>query len=159
RQNLGRRLTLGDDDSAQVNVPFSFNFYNAGHTVAFVNSDGNVTFEEEDRASVERNVARLLTGPARVSPFLADLDPTTGTGRIYVNAASDSYTVTWCSVRGFDSNFSVTAQATLLPTGVIEMKYADFNLGDAVVGLSPGHTGDFRAVNLSDAGPTAGGGS
>ena len=75
RQTLGRRLTLGDDDSIQVNVPFSFNFYNAQRSVAFVNSDGNVTFEEEDRASTERNVARLLTGPARVSPFLADLDP------------------------------------------------------------------------------------
>jgi hypothetical protein len=156
RQTLGRRLTLGDDDSAQVNVPFTFNFYNVGHTAAFVNSDGNVTFEEEDRASVERNVARLLTGPARVSPFLADLDPSSG-GQIYVNAASDQYTVTWCSVRGFDSTLSVTAQATLLPNGTIEMKYGDFNLADAVVGVSPGHTGDFKAVNLSDAGPTAGG--
>ena len=101
-QTLGRQLTLGDDDSVQVNVPFSFNFYNAQRTVAFVNSDGNVTFEEEDSASTERNVARLLTGPARVSPFLADLDPS-GSGRIYVNAASDQYTVTWCAVRGFDS--------------------------------------------------------
>src|SRR4051812_7756294 len=81
RQTLGRRLTLGDDDSIQVNVPFSFSFYNAQRSVAFVNSDGNVTFEEEDRASTERNVARLLTGPARVSPFLADLDPS-GSGRI-----------------------------------------------------------------------------
>ena len=67
-------------------MPFAFNFYNASRTTAFVNSDGNVTFEEEDRGSVERNVARLLTGPARVSPFLADLDPAAG-GRVYVNAA------------------------------------------------------------------------
>ena len=156
RATLGRRLTLGDDDSIQVNVPFSFNFYSTGHTVAFVNSDGNVTFEEEDRASTERNVARLLTGPARVSPFLADLDPSAA-GRVYVNAASDQYTVTWCSVRGFDSTQTMTAQATLLPNGTIEMKYGDITLGGAIVGVSPGHTGDFRAVNLSDAGPTAGG--
>ena len=158
RQTLGRRLTLGDDDSIQVNVPFSFSFYNAQRSVAFVNSDGNVTFEEEDRASTERNVARLLTGPARVSPFLADLDPS-GSGRIYVNAASDQYTVTWCAVRGFDSTRAMTAQVTLLPTGTIEMKYIDVALGDAVVGVSPGHTGDFRAVNLSDSGPTGGGGA
>jgi hypothetical protein len=156
RQTLGRRLTLGDDDSVQVNVPFTFNFYNAQRSVAFVNSDGNVTFEEEDRASTERNVARLLTGPARVSPFLADLDPS-GSGRVYVNAAADQYTVTWCSVRGFDSTRAVTTQVTLLPNGTIEMKYVDVALGDAVVGVSPGHTGDFRAVGLSDAGPTAGG--
>jgi hypothetical protein len=51
----------------------------------------------------------------------------------------------------------MTAQVTLLPNGTIEMKYVDVALGDAVVGLSPGHTGDFRAVNLSDSGPTGGG--
>jgi hypothetical protein len=156
RQTLGRQLTLNDDDSIQVNVPFTFSLYNTQHSVAFVNSDGNVTFEEADRASTERNVARLLTGPARVSPFLADLDPTGG-GRIYVNAASDQYTVTWCAVRGFDSTRATTAQVTLLPNGTIEMKYVDVGLGDAVVGVSPGHTGDFRPVNLSDGGPTAGG--
>jgi hypothetical protein len=156
RQSLGRQLTLEDDDSVQVDVPFAFNFYSASHRTAFVNSDGNVTFEEEDRASVERNVARLLTGPPRVSLFLADLDPTAG-GRVYVNAAADQYTVTWCSVRGFESASSVTAQATLLPNGSIEMKYGDLDLGDAVVAVSPGRTGDFRPVNLSDAGPTSGG--
>jgi hypothetical protein len=51
----------------------------------------------------------------------------------------------------------MTAQVTLLPNGTIEMKYVDVALGDAVVGVSPGHTGDFRPVNLSDTGPTAGG--
>lgn len=158
RSTLGTRLTLGDDDSAQVNVPFSFAFYGKGETAAFVNSDGNITFEEEDKASTERNVARLLTGPPRVAPFLADLDPSTGTGRVFVNAASDQYTVTWCNVRGFDSTSTVTAQATLLPDGTIEMKYDTVALGDAVVGVSPGHTGAFTPVNLSDAGPTGGGG-
>jgi len=156
RTALGRQLTLGDDDSVQVNVPFAFTFYNAARTTAFVNSDGNVTFDEDDSASTDRNVARLLTGPARVSLFLSDLDPTAG-GRIYVNAATDQYTVTWCAVRGFDSTRVVTAQATLLPGGAIEMKYGDVGIGESVVGLSPGRTGDFRPVNLSDSGPTAGG--
>ena len=141
-----------------ANVPFSFNFYGRGQTTAFVNSDGNVTFEQEDRASTERNVARLLTGPPRVAPFLADLDPTTG-GRIFLNAVANEYTVTWCAVRGFDSTRAVTTQMTLLPDGAIEMQYLDtaVSLTDAVVGVSPGRTGEFRSVNLSDQGPTAGG--
>ena len=42
-----------------------------------------------------------------------------------MNAAADQYTVTWCGVRGFDSTRVVTAQATLLPGGAIEMKYGD----------------------------------
>ena len=158
RTALGRQLTLGDDDSAAANVAFGFNFYGRTQTTAFVNSDGNVTFEEEDRASTERNVARLLTGPPRVSPFLADLDPTAG-GRVFVNAASDQYTVTWCAVRGFESTRTITTQMTLLPDGAIEMQYLDaaVNLSDAVVGVSPGRTGEFRPVNLSDQGPTDGG--
>ncbi len=158
RTTLGRQLTLTDDDSTSANVPFSFNFYGRGQTTAFVNSDGNVTFEQEDRASTERNVARLLTGPPRVAPFLADLDPTTG-GRIFVNAVANEYTVTWCAVRGFDSTRAVTTQMTLLPDGAIEMQYLDtaVSLTDAVVGVSPGRTGEFRSVNLSDQGPTTGG--
>lgn len=158
RAALGTRLTLTDDDGVSGTVPFAFPFFGKTQTAAFVNSDGNITFEEADKSSSERNVARLLTGPPRVSPFLADLDPTTGTGRIFLNAASDQYTVTWCTVRGFDVARSVTVQATLLPNGNIEMIYGStINLGDAIVGLSPGRTGTFATVNLSDAGPTDGG--
>jgi hypothetical protein len=131
-------------------VPFAFPFYGAAQTAAFINSDGNITFGEEDKASTERNVARLLTGPPRVAPFFADLDPTTGTGRIFVNAASDQYTVTWCGVRGFDSTRVVTTQATLFPDGSVEMKYGDtINLGDSIVGISPGRTGEIAMVDLT----------
>jgi hypothetical protein len=158
RATLGTRLTLGDDDSASSTVPFGFTFYGKSETAAFVNSDGNITFEEADKSSTERNVARLLTGPPRVAPFLADLDPTTGNGRIFLNASSSQYTVTWCNVRGFDTTRNVTVQATLLPDGTIEMIYgATVTVGDAIVGLSPGRTGIFQTVNLSDGGPTNGG--
>ncbi|HEU4939750.1 MAG TPA: hypothetical protein VFT39_25045 [Vicinamibacterales bacterium] len=158
RASLGTRLTLDDDDSAAGTMPFGFSFYGKGQTAVFVNSDGNLTFEDADKSSTERNVARLLTGPPRVAPFLADLDPTTGSGRVFLNAASDAYTVTWCNVRGFDTTRTVTLQTTLLPNGSIEMIYgATVNVGAAVVGLSPGRTGIFKPVNLSDAGPTDGG--
>ncbi len=157
RSALGTRVTLTDDDSTAIAAAFDFPFYGTAQRNAFVNSDGNITFGEEDKASTERNVARMLTGPPRVAPFFGDLDPTTGAGRIFVNAAADQYTVTWCSVRGFESQGALTAQVTLLPDGTVEFKYADIGLGDAVVGLSPGRTAVFTPVNLSDAGPTAGG--
>jgi len=150
RSALGNRVTLSDDDSANVNIPFSFPFYGVGQTAAFVNSDGNITFGEEDKSSTERNIARLLTGPPRVAPFFADLDPTTGTGKIFVNAAADQYTVTWCNVRGFDSTRVVTTQATLLPDGSVELKYGDtIPPPDSIVSLSPGHTGTFTSVDLT----------
>jgi hypothetical protein len=158
RATLGTRLILTDDDSAASTVPFNFSFYGKSATDAFVNSDGNITFGVGDKSSTERNVARLLTGPPRVSPFFADLDPTTGNGRVFLNAASDQYTVTWCNVRGFNTVQTTTVQATLFPNGTIEMTYGPaISLGDAIVGLSPGQTGVFTTVKLSDPGPTSGG--
>lgn len=155
RTTLGAPLTLEDDDSAQVNVPFAFSLYGQPHQAAFVNSDGNITFEVEDKASTERNITRLMTGPPRVSPFLADLDPSAG-GRVFVHAAAEQYTVTWCGVRGFESTRVTTVQATLLPDGAVELKFGEtINIPDAVVGLSPGRTGAFTPLDLSAAGPRA----
>ena len=57
RSSLGDALTLGDDDSAAVTLPFEFPFYAATHAGAFVNSDGNLTFEEGDSASRARSVS------------------------------------------------------------------------------------------------------
>ena len=158
RPTLGRQLTLGDDDSVEIDVPFSFPFYTGTQRVAYVNSDGNITFGEADKASTERNVSRVLTGPPRVAPFLADLDPSSG-GRVFVNAASDLYTVTWCAVRGFDSQRTTTVQATLLPDGSIEMAFGSITLGDAVVALGPGRAGDFSPIDLSVPSPGSGTGA
>ena len=121
RTAIGNRITLSDDDTLRADVSFSFPFFSANERTAFVNSDGNVTFREGDSASTDRSVGRLLTGPPRVAPFLADLDPSAG-GGVFVNSASDQYTVTWCNVRGFDSTRTTSAQATLLPDGSIEMQ-------------------------------------
>jgi hypothetical protein len=151
RATLGTRLTLTDDDSVLSTIPFAFPFYGTNQTLAFVNSDGNITFGEEDKSSTERNVARVLTGPPRVAPFFADLDPTTGTGRIFLNAAPDAFTVTWCGVRGFDSTRVVTAQATLFPDGSVEFKYGEtITIFDSVVAVSPGRTTDVALVDLSN---------
>ena len=57
RSTLGTQVTLADDDSSQVNIPFSFTFYGTGQSAAFVNSDGNITFGEEDR--VEHRTKRV----------------------------------------------------------------------------------------------------
>jgi hypothetical protein len=158
RPSLGTRVTLGDDDSVQVNIPFSFPFYGNGRNVAFINSDGNITLEEEDKSSTERNLGRLVTGPPRIAPFFADLDPTMGSSKIFVNAAADQYTVTWCNVRGFDSTRTATVQATLLPDGSVEMKFADStNVQESIVGISPGHTADIALVDLTSGNGSGGG--
>jgi len=159
RAALGNQVQLSDDDTVQQNVAFSFPFYGATQTAAFVNTDGNITFGEGDKSSTDRDIARLASGAPRVAPFLADLDPKDG-GKIFVNAAADQFTVTWCGVHGFDSPRGVTVQATLLPDGTIEFKYGNsITLGDAVVGLSPGQATSFTTMDLSLTSPPSGAGA
>ena len=149
RTALGRRVTLTDDDSKSETIPFAFSYYGRSFTSVFINSDGNLTFEEADALSTTRGFARLLGGPPRVAPFFADLDPSTG-GRVFVDAAADAFTVTWCGVRGFDSTQTTTVQASLFATGAIDVKFGpEVTLGEALVAVSPGRGGAFTPVDLS----------
>ena len=156
RSALGNRLLLEDDDSSEFDVPFTFSYYGTPQSKGFVNSDGNITFGQADSASTDRSVSRFLSGPPRVAPFLADLDPTTGSGRVFLATGADGVTVTWCDVRGFDLTDTVTVQTTMLPSGVVEIRFAGVGLDNAVVGLSPGRTGQFTTSDLSGAAGTSG---
>ena len=159
RADLGERVRLADDDTSERALPFSFPFYAAARSSAFVNSDGNLTFGAGDVATSARSLGRVLSGPPRVAPFFADLDPSAG-GGIFVNAAPDAFTVTWCAVSDFDDTGKVTAQVSLLPGGAVEVRIdASTTLQDAVVALSPGSTSEFAAVDLSAAAAAAAGGS
>jgi len=158
RQSLGGRLTLADDDASRQTLPFSFPFYGGTHTSLFVNSDGNLTFEEADTASTTRGFARLLGGPPRLAPFFADLDPSAAGGRVFVQSSSDAFVVTWCSVRGFELAQSTTVQAALLPSGTVELTFGpQIDLSEGIVALSPGRTGNFTPLDLSSSGRLGGG--
>jgi len=158
RSPLGTRLMLQDDDASEFTIPFGFPFFGTPQTRGFVNSDGNITFGDSDTASSDRSVSRFLTGPPRVAPFFADLDPSTGGGRIFLQTGSDATTVTWCGVRGFDVSQTVTVQAVLLPDGAVEVHFGTgIGLRNAVVGVSPGRTGQFQPVDLSASGTIPGG--
>ncbi len=159
RADLGRRLTLADDDTSEQAVGFPFTFYGVARSSAFVNSDGNLTFGAGDVAIDERSLGRVLSGAPRVAPFFADLNPSSS-GGVFVSSAPDAFTVTWCTVPDFDASGKVTAQATLLPGGAVEIRVDPATtLGEAVVALSPGATSAFAALDLSATGssPSAGG--
>ena len=157
RSPLGRQLTLQDDDSVRESIPFAFAFYGQAQGAVFVNSDGNLTFEQADAASSTRGFARLLSGPPRVAPFFADLDPSTG-GRLFLSAGPDAFTVTWCGVRGFDSSRTMTVQTTLFPSGMIEVRFgAELDLTEGIVAISPGRTGVFAPADLAAPGRKSGG--
>jgi hypothetical protein len=157
RQSIGSKVALTDDDASRQTLPFGFSFYGAQQSSLFVNSDGNLTFEDADTASSTRGFARLLGGPPRIAPFFADLDPSVA-GGVYVGSSSSAFVVTWCGVRAFESTRSTTVQVTLLPTGVIEMTFGEqIDLAEGIVAVSPGRTGNFSPLDLSTSGRQGGG--
>jgi hypothetical protein len=151
RSTMGHALSLGDDDSTVQSIGFPFEFYGRRFTSLFVNSDGNLTFDEGDNASTSRNIRRLVTGAPRIAPFFADLDPSAG-GRVFLDAAPDAMTVTWCAVPGFERPQTVTVQVVLFPNGAIEYRFGSTSLTDSVVALAPGRSEDFIGLDLNQTG-------
>jgi len=123
-------ITLGDDDSREVPLPFAFPFFGKTYDKAFVNSDGNLTFEAKDDASTSRTLARLVSGPPRVAPLLADFNPSAG-GRISTTSSASAFTVKWADVPQFDVSDKNTFELTLYPDGRISFSY-DANLTNAI---------------------------
>jgi hypothetical protein len=160
--DTGTRLTLGDDDSSRITLPFAFPFFGQSYSAAFVNSDGNLTFGEKDDASTRRNVGRLVNGPPRAAPLLADLNPEAG-GTISVLSVADHATVTWRAVPQFDQSDQNTFQVTLWADGRVDFGY-DAELSAAIeegaTGVAPGHAaGGLVAVDFAHAAAVTGTGA
>lgn len=158
REPLGERLSLADDDGVEEAVGFDAVFFGRAYATVFVNSDGNLTFGEVDRASTARDLGRVLAGPPRVAPFFADLDPSAG-GAVFLQRDAGGFTVTFCTVPGYDAPETTTFQVTLAPNGAVDVRYGrTIGLPDAIVAVSPGRAAAFTPVDLSASGPIAGGG-
>jgi len=151
RATLGGAVTLGDDDSSAQTIAFPFEFYGRRFTSLFVNSDGNLTFEQADNASTARGLERLTSGAPRIAPFFADLDPSAA-GGVFVDSAPEVMTITWCAVPGFERPEWMTVQALLFPGGAIEFRYGATSLADGIVALSPGAGASFTAIDFKPAG-------
>ncbi len=141
--NAGALISgLGDDDSRQFELPFSFPFFGGSYRQIFVNSDGNLSFVSGDSASVDRNLGRLTGGPPRIAGLFDDLDPSASRNGVYVLSDSSRFVVSWVSVPEFSTagtGAPHTFQMRLFPDGRIELAYAGNGFGTtAVVGIAPG---------------------
>ncbi|HEX6737182.1 MAG TPA: hypothetical protein VF310_02810 [Vicinamibacteria bacterium] len=156
----GTALGLADDDSRQVALGFAFPFFGKSYTEAFVNSDGNVTFGQKDDASTERNVGRLVGGPPRAAPLLADFDPSAG-GSVSVSVMKDHATVTWSAVPQFGETDRNTFQVALWADGRVDFVYGqtlNAALDQGVAGIAPGAPqAGLTAVDFSTAAKVSGG--
>ncbi|MDX1981234.1 MAG: hypothetical protein SFV51_13265 [Bryobacteraceae bacterium] len=143
---------LQDDDTRRFAVGFRFPFFGKIYTEMWVNSDGNVSFEEGDSASVAKSIGLMSGGPPRIAPLLVDLDPSFSLKGVRVLAEPARVVVTWLEVPEFRASGNgppQTFQAKLFPDGRIEFAYVTANPGEAVTGISPGRsTGSTEIVSF-----------
>ncbi len=143
--SAGTRLTLKDDDTRQVSLPFAFPFYGENYQQIFVNSDGNVSFSADAATASDRSLGRLTAGPRRIAPLFTDLDPSSVPSPdqgVVVTADASRFVVSWVQVplySDFGNGRPQTFQLRLYPDGRIEITWRDTSLSDAVVGIAPGH--------------------
>ena len=145
---------IGDDGTRQVNLGFSFPFFGRSYNAVFINSDGSLTFREGDAEITSRGLSRFLSGPPRIAPYFADLDPYIG-GQLTYSASSSRFVVTWNGVPDYAESGAgprETFQVELQPNGRIQFSYNGITGREAVVGVSPGDSsGAPTLLDLSGA--------
>src|SRR5579871_4975577 len=144
--NAGQAITLADDDTHFVALPFAFTFYGQTYSGVYVNSDGNLTFGTGDFDSSDRDLGRALVGPPRLMPFFQDLNPAEG-GTVTVNVQSTKAVISWLAVPLCCTETLTppvpqqTFQVILFANGNIQFNYGAVQSSVAGVGISPGGTG------------------
>lgn len=156
--SAGHLIKLGDDDSHAEPIPFPFAFFGNTYQSAFINSDGNLTFNAGDNASTDRSLGRMVAGEPRLSPLFRDLDPSKAIKGVTVTSDATRFVVSWVQVPEY-SDFGTaslqTFQVRLYPDGHIQFAYNGINTASAVVGIAPGNFQGSSSVVSFLAGSTA----
>jgi hypothetical protein len=141
-------LSLGDDDTQQLALPFTFPFQGQDWTSVWVNSNGNLTFGSGDNDFSE-TVAEFRADQPRIAPLWDDLNPATG-GQVTVEGDNASMTVNWIGVPEFFASGANTFSVTLSSDGSIEIVYGTLTATDGLVGVTEGGgAGDPGETDLS----------
>jgi hypothetical protein len=137
---------LDDGSSAQINLPFQFDFYGETFNSLFININGNVSFEEPYWEFSSTGFP--ISGFKMIAPFWADVD-LRGAGEIWYKINDNSIYINWVGVGYYNS------QSDLLNTFQLALS----NGNDPAIGLGNNvafHYGDMDWTTGSASGGTAG---
>jgi hypothetical protein len=145
---------IGDDDSREFILPFSFPLYGETHTKLFVNSNGHITFGSPDIDWETGNYAGFLSGPPKIAGATLDLDPSgsPADAGIYVFLTPTEAIVSFNRVSEFDTfGNQVDFQIRFTPSGEISIVHRTAPSREFVVGITPGSNRDIgELVRLLD---------
>lgn len=128
-------LSLDDDSTQEVGIPFSFPYQGQNWSSVFVNANGSLTFGAGS-TDFSESVAELLSGPPRIAALWDDLSPQEG--EVFVQADAGSWTVTYANVPQFLAGDSNSFSITLSANGGVAVAYGGVAALDAVAGVTQG---------------------
>ncbi len=124
---IGTMLSLWEDDSEVVDLPFDFPFYRDTKTSIRICSDGYITFGTKGDAWSNKPIPTADEPNDLIAVYWDDLNPPkapAGGGVFYYyDAASNRFIVEWCKVPRDYDNGQYTFQAILYPDGRIVCQY------------------------------------
>jgi subtilisin family serine protease len=133
----GTRLTLFDDDSAVVSLPFSFRFYDVSRSSVEISSNGYLMFDGLFGTSyVNKAIPNSAEPNSLVAAYWDDLNPSAGGGAVWYRstgtAPNRKFVVAWVGVPAFGTTNGVTFEAILEEgTNDIVLQYKDVDHGDS----------------------------
>lgn len=136
--NVGTELNLGDEDAADVTLPFSFSFYGKDYDALKISSNGYLTFDTNGTDPYNTSLPNPYNFNNIIATFWDDLNPAFG-GSIYhyYDVAADRFIVQYQDVARYEIEGSLTFQTILNSDGSIIYQYQDMNaaVNSATVGL------------------------
>lgn len=145
-------LSLGDDATVQVALPFAFPYQGSNWTSVFVNSNGNLTFGSGD-TDFSESVSELLNDQPRIAALWDDLAPNNG-GTVSVAFGASSVTVNFVGVPEFVATGANTFSISLHADGTVGIVYGVVSALDGIVGVTQGGgAANPGETNLSAGGP------
>ena len=145
-------LSLGDDDTVEVPLGFSFPFQGDSYSSVWVNSNGSLTFGSGD-TDFSESVGEFLSDQPRIAPLWDDLSPNQG-GLISVEFDTGSATVVFDGVPQFLAGDDNTFMATMRADGSYTVEYGNIDATDGLAGTTEGGgAADPGETDLSAGGP------
>jgi subtilisin family serine protease len=134
----GTSVSLGDDASATVALPFTFDFYKQPFTSVQISSNGYVVFGASPATEYWNEPIPTTTAPnGFAAPLWDDLNPFGGGAiwyRVVGTAPTRKFVVAWLDVPHFGTSNGATFELVLEEgTNSITYQYRDTTLGDSIL--------------------------
>ena len=133
----GTAVTLSDDSSVLVPLPFVFPFYGAAKTDVRIGSNGYLTFGTSGSTFSNTDIPNAANPNDIICPFWDDLNPSTG-GTVHYFSSPTQFIVQYTNIKRFGTSTGPnTFEVVLNADGSILLQYLDMQslLTSATVGI------------------------